>query len=65
MNDPMNPSSALLAKLCSLIVHQEEFIDTGHEFDREAAASIRQSRAVKEWMMDMRKLGLAPVKRHG
>jgi hypothetical protein len=65
MNDPMNPSSALLAKLCSIIVHQEEFEATGHEFDRQAAISLRQHPDVAEWMMDMKKLGLAPVKRYG
>jgi len=65
MNDAMKPSKALLAKLASIIVHQEEFIETGHPVDRDVAKSLRDSREVKEWIMNMQKLGLTPVKRHG
>jgi len=63
MNDAMKPSQALLARLASIIVHLEEFIETGHPMDRDTAQSLRKSRAVKEWMMDMQRLGLTPVKR--
>jgi hypothetical protein len=65
MNDAMKPSPALLAKLVSLIFHQEEFMETANLFDREAAESIRQHPDIREWIMNMQKLGLTPVKRHG
>jgi len=65
MNDAMNPSSALLAKLASLITHHEEFLETRHIFDHDAAKALRKDPDVKEWMMNMKKLGLTPVKRHG
>jgi hypothetical protein len=65
MNDAMKPSQALLAKLASIITHHEEFLVTAHPFDLDAAKALRESHDVKEWMMDMQRLGLTPVKRHG
>jgi len=65
MNDAMKPSKALLAKLASLIVHQDEYIDTNEPADLMAAEGVRNHPDVKEWLLDMKRLGLAPVKRYG
>lgn len=61
--DPMSPSPALLCKLGSVIVHLEEFLDTGHAFDREAAKTAREDPEVEEWMGQMSSMGMLPVKR--
>jgi hypothetical protein len=62
-SNPLLPSPALLAKLGSLVYHLEEYLDTGHEFDREAARSVRESADVEEWFGQMRDLAMLPVKR--
>ncbi len=63
MNDPLKPSPALLTKLVSCIYHLEEYLDTGHPFDRDAAKAVREDAEVENWIGDMEKLGLTPVKR--
>lgn len=65
MSDPLNPSTALLVKIGSLIVHMEEAASpSGHSFDRQAAENLRQDPSVVEWFKGMTSLGLLPVKRN-
>ena len=66
MNDPLNPSPALLAKLGSIIVHCEEFVSaTGHGFDEAAFRVLVEDAEVMEWMKAMRELAMIPEKRSG
>ena len=63
MNDPLKPSPALLCKLGSILVHAEELISpTGHPFDAEAMRTTWDF-DVCEWMKQMDKMGMLPVKR--
>lgn len=58
------PGAALLCKLASLAVHIDELYSSGgHEFDRAAINSLINDREVQEWLAEMTKMGLAPVKR--
>ena len=61
--DPMNPSAILLCNLGSLIVHYEEYIETGQPEDLMAANALREDPDVIEWRKEMGKLALLPVKR--
>ncbi len=61
--NPLEPTTALLCKLGSLIVHADEYLLMGHEFDRNAFDSILDDVEVKEWIKAMNKLALLPVKR--
>lgn len=63
MSDPLKPSPALLCKLGSILVHAEELHSPkGHIFDHEAFKSTWDSE-VEEWMEQMRKMAMLPVKR--
>lgn len=63
--DPMVPNDALLIKLASIVGHIEEWNTTNHYATLIAAISNIQSPEVREWMQQMRKLGLAPIPRTG
>ena len=60
----LSPSAGLLCKLASVVVHVDELYSAGdHEFDRVALNAVINDREVQQWIEEMRKLGMAPVKR--
>ena len=62
-NDPLKPSPALLCKLGSILVHAEELISpTGHPFDAAAMRTTWDAEVI-EWVEQMGKMGMLPVKR--
>lgn len=64
MTDPLKPSTTLLVKLGSALVHFEEYhSETGHHWDLEAATSNSNDPEVREWLEAMNKLAFLPVKR--
>src|SRR3990167_910143 len=64
MSDPLKPSVSILSKLGSLAVHCEEMLSAkGHVFDRHAIAGILLDGELKEWLVQMDKMALLPVKR--
>ena len=64
MSDPFKPSIGLLAKLGSIAQHVDEVSgENGHEFDWAAIRSLLIDREVVNWLDDMHKQGLLPVKR--
>lgn len=67
MSSPLQPTPALLCKLASVVVHSDEMLSAdGHPFDRNALLSlIRDDAEVKEWILQMTDMGMAPVKRTG
>lgn len=65
MSDPLQPSSSLLVKLGSIVVHAEELTSPdGHEFDVAALQGLYQDPEVKEWLEQMDKMALLPKKRN-
>lgn len=61
---PLQPSPAVLSALGSIVVHVEELISPeGHAFDRLELQKLLDSTTVKDWMVEMRKLSLIPLKR--
>lgn len=64
MSDSLNPPLSVLTKLGSIAVHVEEMLSpNGHHFDRLALESLMSDPEVEDWMKDMRKMALLPVKR--
>lgn len=62
--DPLKPTAAVLCRIASIVVHADEMMsDSGHAFDRAALQSLLIDRQVRDWLRDMGKLGLLPVKR--
>ena len=62
--DPLKPDVKLLSKLGSMVIHIEEAISAkGHPFDMVALKAIIESSEVKQWLQEMDKLALIPVKR--
>lgn len=62
--DPLKPSPALLIKLGSVIVHQEEKSSAkGHWMDQHALDTVRNDPEVIEWLAEMERLALLPVRR--
>lgn len=62
--DPLNPNAVLLIKLGSALVHAEEFMSPGgHEFDKTTFDNLMQDAEVRQWITDMTKMALLPVKR--
>jgi hypothetical protein len=62
--DPLKPSSTLLVKLGSMIVHAEELAAYGrHPVDWVALDTLRKDPEVVAWLAAMSKLALLPVKR--
>lgn len=59
---PVPPTLAV--KLASIAVHADEFTGpAGHGADRVALRQLLDDPEVKDWLDDMTKAGLAPVKR--
>lgn len=57
-------SNALLVKLCSLVVHYEEWTsNTGHSLDKAAIDTLMNDEEVVVLFKQMKELGLLPVKR--
>jgi hypothetical protein len=64
MSDPLKPSAALLCKLGSAVVHADELLSpSGHDFDRHALHSALNDPEVKEWLAQMGKMAMVPLKR--
>jgi hypothetical protein len=65
MADPLKPSITLLVKLGSIAVHVEEILNPkkGHYFDRYALQTLWDDPEVKEWLAQMNKMAMIPVKR--
>lgn len=62
--DILKPSTTLLIKLGSLIVHYDEFTShKGHEIDKTTIDSLLKDPEVKEWMEKMNEAALLPIKR--
>ena len=69
-SDPLKPSAGILIKLGSAVVHIEEMKSYGfdpcrHEysFDMTALSQTLNDQEVKDWIVQMSKLGFMPVKR--
>ena len=61
---PFEPSKTLLIKLGNLAVHTEEMLSVKrHAFDVEVIKALLNDIEVKEWLKEMDKLALLPVKR--
>ena len=64
MNDPFKPSVSLLVKLGSIAVHTEELLSPkGHDVDKHALNTLLTDTEVREWVKQMDKLAMLPVKR--
>src|SRR4051812_6105577 len=62
--DPLHPPVGLLVKLGSIVVHADEMLSPhGHDYDRMAVQSGLQDNEVVEWLAEMSRQGLLPVKR--
>lgn len=62
--NPLQPTTTLLVKLGSLIVHYEEMNSPGgHGFDKAAIDNLRADPEVAEWFAAMDKLAMLPKKR--
>jgi hypothetical protein len=62
--DPLTPSPSLLCKLGSLAVHVDEFLSPdAHHFDKAAISQLLTDAEVTDWLSEMGKLSLIPVKR--
>jgi hypothetical protein len=64
MENVLKPSAQLLCKLGSIIVHADEATGSGaHEVDITALRSLLEDEDVIEWLKEMGKMALVPVKR--
>lgn len=64
MTDPLKPSVALLVKLGSIAVHTDEILSPGgHPFDRAALRTLFEDAEVQDWIAQMTKMAMLPVKR--
>lgn len=64
MSDPLKPSVALLVKLGSVIIHQEEKASAkGHYMDQFALDTVRNDPDVVQWIGQMQARGFLPLKR--
>lgn len=62
--DVFHPPISLLAKLGSIAVHAEEMLSPGgHSFDRAAIEGLLTDAEVMDWIGEMSKVALVPVKR--
>lgn len=65
MGDMLKPSAALLCKLGSIAVHAEELLSPdGHQFDREALATLFADVEVRAWIAQMDTAAMVPKKRN-
>ena len=61
---PLQPTPQLLAKLGSLLVHLDEGNSrNGHAFDWTAAKTLWEDAEVQEWLSEMQKIALVPLRR--
>lgn len=61
----LKPTESLLAKLGSIAVHAEEFIEPDrHLFDKIALEGLLQDPEIREWLNDMALLAMIPHKRN-
>lgn len=52
------------AKIGSIVVHVEEYLsEEGHEFDRAALLGLLADPEVREWLGELRALGMLPLPR--
>ncbi len=70
MSEALNPSPSLLAKLGSLFVHAEEFIETANsgdlkaaQFDLEAMRGLLVDPDLRQWRDEMKAMCMLPEKR--
>ena len=64
MADPLQPEPSVLAKLASFVVHVDEFNSpNGHDYDMEAVKALLQDDELNHWIIAMRHIGMAPMKR--
>lgn len=65
MSDPLKPTTALLMKLGSAVVHAEEALDATKRspLDVQAFVGILSDPEVRQWFEQMNKMALLPVKR--
>lgn len=62
--DPLKPSPTLLCKLGSVIVHADELLSPrGHAFDKIAMESAIRDPEVLQWLEQMGKMAMIPLKR--
>lgn len=64
MSDHLAPSTTVLCKLASIVVHADEYLSPGmHTSDELALRGLLVDTDVAEWIAAMSEDGLAPVKR--
>lgn len=64
MSDPLTPTVNVLCKLGSLAVHVEEALSRKrHVLDIAAMQGLLADKELQEWLKQMAKLALLPVKR--
>ena len=63
MSDFKNPPFGVLIALGSIIVHYEEFLETGELLDKTVVDSLRNQPDVKEWFDEMNQATFLPLKR--
>lgn len=64
MPDHLAPSTTLLCKLASIVVHVDEALGPkGNTVDLTAASTLARDEDVVQWLDAMTKDGLAPVRR--
>jgi hypothetical protein len=62
--DPLKPTTSLLMKLGSAVVHAEEALSVMRsEFDLAAFVVLLADPEVRQWMEQMNEMALLPVKR--
>ena len=63
--NPLKPDPTLLVKLGSAIVHADEMLDPvkGHHFDMKTFKALLADPEIQEWLKEMGKMALLPVKR--
>jgi hypothetical protein len=62
--DPFRPSSSLICKLGSILVHQQELMSpSGHPVDKGALDSLLSDPEVVAWLAEMGVQGFLPVRR--
>lgn len=64
MKNPLKPSTSLLVKLGSIAAHVDEMLSPKrHAFDQIALQSLIDDVEVMDWLEQMGKMALLPVKR--
>ena len=61
---PLQPTARVLTKLGSIAVHAQEFFSPrGHAFDKLALEALLVDPEIEEWLAEMQRLALLPVRR--